>query len=234
MYSSYLKFSSFKQETSARYWSISLLLLLIAADLCFISFEIFERLGYLSDPKFSLSTERGYAEIYQYVKFFWITFILSWFSLKKREGIYIVGALLFFYFLLDDSLKIHETYGGSIADLLDIQSVFGLRGQDYGELAVSALAGIFFLVTGWLAYRYSSTHARRIGLYLLAGVCMLAIFGVGVDMVHQALKSFIPWTNIPLLLLEDGGEMIVVSVISWFVYSLANQELSHLQVRSPI
>ncbi|NBC00204.1 MAG: hypothetical protein GVY15_05015 [Bacteroidetes bacterium] len=222
------------KDASGSHWSISLLLLLIAADLCFISLEILHSWGYAGDPKFSLGAERGYAEVYQYVKFFWIASILSLFTFKKREGLYFIGALLFFYFLLDDSLEIHETVGGSIVDLLDIQPAFGLRGQDYGELGVSALAGILFLVAGWLAYRYSGSLARRIGLYLLASVFALAIFGVGADMAHQLLGSRFPWTETALVVLEDGGELVVVSAICWFVYSSAEQQLPSLKVHSPI
>jgi hypothetical protein len=110
--------------------------------------------------------------------------------LKKRGGLYFVGALLFS--LLNDSLEIHETIGGSIVGLLNLQPAFGLRGQDYGELGVSALVGIFFLAAGWLAYRRSGVLARRMGLYLLAGVLTLALFGVGADMVHQLLGSWLP------------------------------------------
>jgi hypothetical protein len=219
---------------SDSHWSISLLLLFIATDLCFISLEILHSWGYAGDPKFSLGRERGYAEVYQYVKFFWIASMLSLFTLRKREGVYFIGALIFFYFLLDDSLEIHETVGGSVVHLLDIQSAFGLRAKDYGEFGVSALVGILFLVAGWLAYRHSGSLARKIGLYLLAGVCTLAIFGVGADMAHQLLGRRFPWTETALVVIEDGGELIVVSAICWFVHSSAEQELPSIKIHSPI
>lgn len=96
------------------------------------------------------------------------------------------------------------------------------------------LLGIFFLAAGWLAYRRSGVLARRMGLYLLAGVLTLALFGVGADMVHQLLGSWLPWTETTLVALEDGGELIVVSGICWFVHSAAEHELPSLQVHSPI
>lgn len=222
------------KDPSESHWSLSLLLLLVAADLCFVGLELLHSWGYANDPRFSLGAERGYAEVYQYVKFFWIVGILSWFTFKKREWLYLIAALLFFYFLLDDSLEIHETVGESMVDALGIQPAFGLRGQDYGELGVSALVGMSFLVAGWFAYRHSGLLARRMGLYLLAGVFALALFGVGADMVHQLLGSRFSWTETALVILEDGGELIVVSAICWFVYSSAGQELPFLQVHSPI
>jgi len=62
----------------------------------------------------------------------------------------------------------------------------------------------------------------------------LAVFGVGADVLHQLVARRWPWTELPLVVLEDGGEMIVVSAISWFVYSAAMQELSPLYVPSPL
>lgn len=221
------------ESVSDRTWSISLLILLISADLVFICLEILYSLGYASEYKFSLGAERGYAEVYQYVKLFWIVLILLWFVFKMYQPVYGIGALLFFYFLLDDSLEIHETFGGHIVKWAGLVPAFGLRAQDFGELAVYALIGTFFLLAGWVAYKHSDALAKQASLYLLAGVIGLAVFGAGADMLHSMLEDRFPWTNTPMVILEDGGEMIVVSVICWFVYSLAIQKLSQPLISSP-
>lgn len=222
------------ETISERRWSTVLLILLISVDLIFCGLEILYSWGYAGDYRYSLGADRGYAEVYGYIKFFWIVLLLAWFGFKKRQLVYGVAALLFFYFLLDDSLQIHETVGGHIAEGTGMIQSYGLRGKDFGELTVSVLAGLFFLIAGWLAYRNSNAFARRAGLYLLTGVFVLAIFGVGADLLHQLLGDRLPWTNTPLLILEDGGELIVISVICWFVYSLAHQELSLPQIHSPL
>lgn len=221
------------ETISERRWSTVPLILLIFVDVIFFGLEILYSWGYAGDYRYSLGADRGYAEVYGYIKFFWIVLLLAWLAHKKRQLVYGVGALLFFYFLLDDSLQIHETAGGQIAEWAGMLQAYGLRGKDFGELTVSALVGVFFLVVGWVAYRHSNAFARRVGLYLLAGVFALAIFGVGADMLHQLLGGQFPWTNTPLLILEDGGELMVISVICWFVYSLAHQQLSPPQIRSP-
>lgn len=222
------------QDRSRNYWSASLLILLIASDLSFIGLGILYSWGYANADAFSLGAERGYSEMYQYIKLFWVSFLLSWFAWEKREAVYVVGALLFLYFLLDDSFAIHETAGGFMVGMFELEPAFGLRGQDYGELGTSALVGGFFLVVGWWAYRHSGSLARRIGLFLLMGVCMLALFGVGMDVAHQFFGAQLSWTKAVMGVLEDGGELIVVSAICWFVYSLANQELSPLRIPSPV
>lgn len=221
------------ESTPEPRWSIFLLVLLIVADLAFFGLEILYSLGLGSDYKFSLGAERGYAEVFQYIKFFWIVLILVWFALKLYQPVYSVGALLFFYFLLDDSLEIHETIGEYIVEWYGVVPAFGLREQDFGELAVYALVAIIFLLAGWLAYRHSDAFARRVGLYLLLGVFMLAMFGAGADMLHSLLANQYPWTDTPLVILEDGGELIVLSIICWFVYSLAKQKFSQPQISSP-
>ncbi|MFH5830979.1 hypothetical protein [Halalkalibaculum sp. DA384] len=207
-------------------WPILLLILLISADLMFIGLEIIHTVGYASDNKFSLGTERGYSEVYQYVKFFWVAFLLGWLTIKMYQPIYGIGSLLFLYLLLDDSLEIHETAGGDIADWVGLAPALGLRGKDYGELAVYALVGTLFLALGWLAYRASNALARQISWYVLGGVIVLAIFGAGADMLHALLMNRFPWSDTPMLILEDGGELIALSGITWIVFSFANQELN--------
>lgn len=137
----------------------------------------------------SIGTERGYAEIYQYIKLFWITIILAWATLKKQQAVYAVGTLVFFYILLDDSFQIHETGGRYIIEWANLVSAFGLRAQDYGELGVYAFTGVLFLTAGWLSYRHSNALAREISLYVLSGLFVLGVFAAGVDMLHSLLGA---------------------------------------------
>lgn len=208
-----------------RHWPVLLLLLLVAADLAFVFADLLHRAGFAAyDRKFQLDQDRGYGEIYQYIKLFWITLLLGWMTLCAREPVYAVAAALFFYLLLDDSLMVHETLGGHLADWAGMTPAFGLRSQDFGELAVYGLVGGTFLLAGWMAYRYSSAFARRTSFWLLGGVLALAAFGAGTDLIHQMLAHRFAWMHVPLLLLEDGGEMLVVSVICWFSFSLVQHE----------
>lgn len=222
------------KTSSEKRWSLFLLILLISADLVFCGVEILYAWEYTGNHMYSLTTDRGYAEVYGYIKFFWIIIGLLWLTYEKYQPVYIVAALLFFYFLLDDSMKLHETMSGNIIDWFDLVPALDLRAQDVGEITVSVFVGFFFLITGWLAFKYSDNFARRVGFYLLIGVIGLAFFGVGADILHQILWSESPWINTPLVILEDGGELIVVSVICWFVYSLVSQELSLPYIHPPI
>jgi hypothetical protein len=122
--------------------------------------------------------------------------------------------------LLDDSLRIHETVGGYVADRAGLTPALGLRAQDYGELSVYVLGGGLSLALGWLAYRHGDAFARRVSRHVLAGLLALAAFAVGVDMLHQTLPG---WLDAALVALEDGGELVVVSVLTWYVVALADR-----------
>lgn len=216
-----------------RYWSALPLVLLVLADLVFVGLHLGYEFGLTGDRSFALTVDRGYAELYQYLKLFWITVALVGVAFEKRRAIYGVGAVTFSYLLLDDSLEIHETAGGLLADGLGFEAILGLRAQDYGELAVSGAAGLAFLSAGFLAYRSAGATGRRFALFLLGGLLLLAVFGVGVDLLG-VLAHRIPLAGSALALLEDGGELIVVSGILWFVGSFAVTELGSLRVRSPL
>ncbi len=47
-------------------------------------------------------------------------------------------------------------------------------------------------------------------------ILLLAFFGVFFDMVHVA----IPWGESLWGIIEDGGEMLTMSIIVWYVFNL--------------
>src|SRR3712207_1869945 len=79
-----------------------LLLLLISADALFIALHLLHMsAGVPSDPNFSITKERGFGEIFQYVKEYWIVVIFAWLFLRNFEFLYLAWSLLFGYILLD-------------------------------------------------------------------------------------------------------------------------------------
>lgn len=204
-------------------WSTRILYLLLATDLVFISLHLIHTYtsftpSYVPSYLLSIEVERSYADIYQYIKEYWIVLILSFVVLKRYSALYLGWFLLFFYVLLDDTLQIHEKLGLSISNNLNFLSAFNLRAEDFGELIVSACAGLFFLIFIGTAYRFGDRLSREISRSLIRMLLVLALFGIFFDMIHIAIKSPILY---PILgLLEDGGEQIVMSVIASFVFFL--------------
>jgi hypothetical protein len=123
------------------------LIVILLGDLVYIVLHIITVFTpLLSNRMLRIDTDKGYAEMYQYLKFFWIVLLLIYLSLKNRTFCYAAWALVFTYFLFDDALCIHEKGGRLIASRLDIVPLFGLGLKDYGELSVSVMASVLLAV----------------------------------------------------------------------------------------
>jgi len=200
------------------------LILLLCADLAFFGMHFIAAIigdikWVLESNLFNIERDRGYPEIYQYIKFFWIIVLLFNLSLKNRSLHYIPWVLLFTYFLLDESIHIHERAGYLISALFNFTPPFGLRLRDYGELAISATAGILlFLPLVW-AYRKGTQIFRKISLDIGLLVLGLVFFGVVVDMMHEAVHLGYAVYFI-MGFVEESGEMLTVSLILWYNFLL--------------
>ena len=200
------------------------LILLLCTDLAFFGMHFITAITgdikwVLESDLFKIHRDRGYPEIYQYIKFFWVIVLLFNLSLKNRSLHYIPWVLLFTYLLVDDSIHIHEEGGSFIKQFFNFTPPFGLRLQDYGELVITATAGILlFLPLVW-AYRKGSQIFRKISLDIGLLVLVLVFFGVVIDMMHQAIHL---GNSVYFIIgfVEDGGEMLAVSLILWYIFIL--------------
>lgn len=201
---------------------LTFLFMLISVDVVFIILDIANRFsGFISHKYLPLNVDHGYPEIYQYIKEFWIVILFFLYFLKHRTGIYFTFTLLFGYLLLDDALLIHEALGELFTNRFGLQPVFGLRGQDLGELVVFGIIGFVFLSLIVFGYFRSSDNDRGIVRNLLAMILVMTFFGVAVDMVHRLFHdTSLEWF---WAVAEDGGEMLVMSVILWYVYYFYNR-----------
>jgi hypothetical protein len=180
---------------------------------------------YLGVPRgnlFSIEWELGYGEVFQYIKEFWIVILLSLRSFgagmlnSAAHRLNIAWGLLFLYLLADDSLRVHETMGNILAKSLGLSVWFGEKSQDVGELSVSLIAAIVLFSGIALAYRQSSKADRQISTHLTRLILGLVLCGVVVDSLHSLIPNSLDiWA-----ILEDGGEMVVMSLIASYVFQL--------------
>jgi hypothetical protein len=198
--------------------STKFLFLLLIADFAFILIHIFYMNHFISSRLFSLEKDFGYAEVYQYIKELWIVALLSTISIKRKHIIYFAWALLFTYFLFDDSLRIHELFGSRLVHHFHFQPMFSLRAQDFGELCTSILFGSLLFIFIGISYIFSNHTGKQISKTLFILVLALVFFGIVVDMLHIA----IPFAKPVFGLIEDGGEMLVMSIIVWYIFKLDN------------
>jgi hypothetical protein len=198
-----------------------ILIMLLCADLGFITLHLVNTplTPFLRNPLFDIERDKGYSEVYQYIKWFWIIILLINLSISKRSFRYVVWGLLFTYLLFDDALSIHEEVGGYLVSNLTLNPPFGLRDIDLGELAVSAAAGmILFSLILW-AYVRGSYAFKKMSQDMVVLILVLVFFGIVVDMAHVT----IPRGKVTFMLgiIEDGGEMLMASLILWYVFLLS-------------
>ena len=201
--------------------ALKILFLLLMADFAFMVLHLFYEMSYLKDISFWIGLDWGYAEVYQYIKEFWIAVLLLMLAVKRKALIHFAWVMVFVYLLLDDSLQIHETVGHHLADRFDLQRKWfrygiSLRGQDLGELSVSLVMGILFSLMVGMTYLVSDHSGKKISrnlIVLLLGLAVVGVFGDMLSIAFKGIKSF--WEFI-----EDGGEMIMMSLILWYVFNL--------------
>ncbi len=163
---------------------------------------------------FSISRERGYGEFFQYMKAFWLVLLFAWYAFRTRQATYLFWSAIFGYLLIDDAAGIHEKAGNMIRLGLAIPAQFGLRGADFGELTFYALMmGSLLLLLG-ATYYFGTASFRRDSIYLMGLLGIFAFFASIVDVLHMFLRETDFFRLIDVV--EDGGEMVMMSIIVWF------------------
>ena len=194
------------------------LILLIGADLVFfILHNIHFLIPGINDPLYSLEVDKGYPEMYQYIKWFWITILLIYISRKRKSFRYLSWSLVFAYFLADDSLTIHERFGYFAAENFSFLPPFGLRLNDIGELASSIIAAIILGSIILWAYLKGNLIFRKMSRDLILLILLLSFFGIVVDLSIYAFH-FKEKGMAVVGFIEDAGEMVLTSIILWYVF----------------
>jgi hypothetical protein len=206
--------------------AIILLVMLLCTDLTFIIInaviDLSPDLRRGDFNLFSVSEDRSYPELFQYLKWFWMTLAIIYLSISRRSFAYLAWALLTTYFLLDDSIGIHELIGANIVAGLNFTPPFSMRPQDAGELIVSAVSAVFLLSPVALFYLRGDSEFRKFSQDMTFLMAILFFFGVFLDI----LAYVFPVGEKVILLMgftEDSAEMIVASLLFWYVFQLSNQ-----------
>jgi hypothetical protein len=138
--------------------------------------------------------------------------------------VYIGWAVVFAFLLFDDAFQFHERFGEWLGAQYALPVAFGLRPDDIGELLfASAIGGLTVLLIGFGFWR-GDAAARTVSRDTALLVGVLAGLGVGVDILHVITYFKAPLLAQFLLILEDGGEMLVVTAIAAYVFNVLIHE----------
>jgi hypothetical protein len=202
--------------------ALAVFMLLISADLGFTLLHLIDvETGWLRAARISLEADGGPAEIFQYVKEFWAVLCMAAAFVWTRRAVFVIWAMVFLFLLVDDSMQLHENAGTWLGQVYSLPAPFGLRPKDVGELLFAAMICVAIIAgVGLTAWR-GTAQCRRVSQDLGVLIVMLGLAGIVLDVVHViAYFRGSPLAQV-LVVLEDGGEMIVMSAISAYAFHLA-------------
>jgi hypothetical protein len=147
---------------------------------------------------------------------------------RHRSLIYLGWVWIFLLVLADDALQLHEQWGEELGQFFALSHRFGLRPQDFGEALVFCAYALLILAIVVISYRKERNPSHKLasaGLFLL--LLLLMFFSVAMDIAHMVVVTLSPdqiRASLDLIfeILEDGGELIVGSLVAGFSYLLIN------------
>jgi len=191
----------------------AVLLGLITLDMVLIILHIgagatFEQIPVLLNIAFDYSL----GEFFGYAKWLAIIVMLLIVGRRTDNPALLACAVIFAVMLADDSLQIHEMLGELAVNADRVGDTGWATGQTVGEVAVwIVMAGLLLpvIVIGFLRSKRAHwpSAMRFLGL-----IGLFAVFGGLVDALHQPVAQ-LPFGPQLADLVEDGGEMIVASLI---------------------
>jgi len=209
------------QRRQPRAFAFGLLALLVAVDLVLIGLYVLW--GY-DHWIWDMEDESGLSERFQHMKWIVAAVMLLVLSIRRRATIYAVWALLFAYFAIDDSIRLHERMGWWLVGVLDLRSFeeiylehfsyFYLRAREFGELIVAVSLGAIIVAVLCVAWPGpDAIREKTVTKRLIAWLVLFALFAVGFDMLHTMVWEIYPPAVELVGVIEDGGEMICASIL---------------------
>jgi hypothetical protein len=199
--------------------SVALLVALILGDVLFMAVHVLHVWSpWFKSWMFSIEQDRSLGELFQYLKQCLLTLCLALAFARSRRGVFAGWAVLFGFLLLDDMLEFHERFGRLVGPQLGLPTLFGLRPDDYGELVYAALLGLAALGFVTTTLRHGDAVTREVSADMMCLLALLAFFAVFFDALHTMAYFSVPAVADAVALLEDGGEMLVMSVIAAYAF----------------
>jgi hypothetical protein len=159
--------------------------------------------------RFSIEAEGGPSEIYEGAKAGVCVLALVIVAWRESQPVYAALAAAFALALADNALALHERWGAAVAQLLPLGRGAAQAG---GEITFFLAAGLLMLAALTLGFTRSAPPHRRMGLPFVGLLLALGGFAVVVDLVHAAVAGQRRAFDRLFGLVEDGGEMVVLSL----------------------
>ncbi|MGB5665578.1 MAG: hypothetical protein WBM53_01930 [Maribacter sp.] len=170
---------------------------------------------------FMVDQDGGYPELFQYLKYLTIVLLVAKLAFDNKKYDYLPWLVLFLILFFDDAFMLHEQSGVYFVEVFNLKPAFGLRALDIGEFTFAVLAGLVFLGPLLWFYIRGSEVVKKTFFDISILFSILLFFAIGVDMVHQLFEEYYVAYAV-IALIEDGGEMIALSVLVWYFYFIGS------------
>jgi hypothetical protein len=161
----------------------------------------------LRDPRFRITTDRGFSERFEYAMSGLTILILTAMAVRTRIGAYLWLAAAHAWLAIDNGMELHEQIGAWIA----VRSGAGssLKAAQLGELGYFAGLGLAGGAALWIAWRTAPRPHQPLIALLVAGLVGIGVFAVGADAFH-ASDLWRPLKETIVIMLEDGSESLAL------------------------
>lgn len=143
----------------------------------------------------------SFAERFEHLKLALASLFLAAAAWIARSGRYLAASVCVATLLVDNALMVHERLGG-VEERADV-----------AQFAFLALVGSVVLSVGTVACWTAASGERRKLIAVFLALALVGFFAVVVDALHSSIANIYQAANEPLALLEDGGELVSMSVL---------------------
>jgi hypothetical protein len=193
------------------------LLSLLAVDAAFMFIHVvWIYTDVLDDVRFSLAKDRGYSEWWQYAKETAACVLLAVLALRLRAVVLAAWCLALAYIVLDDVLLLHERVNEHTRDWYEGIELYGFSPDDMADLVFTGVVGLTLASILAVAHWRARGSGRRISTGMFVLGVLFAAASIGMDAIGALFEA----TSFGTLgsLLEDGGELVAMSAIVWFLW----------------
>lgn len=202
-----------------------LLVSLLTLDVILISLHFLHRLAFrgilhsaiLSNTIFSMSEEAKLPDLFQYLKQLAIVLLLLLYAVRRKQRVFVAWAAIFGYLLIDDVIQIHEGIGFALQNY--VPQIATINPADVAQSGFLILLSIVLFGISLLIIWQTRGENRWVSIHLMILLAVAAFFGVLVDIVQGMVMNIFGISG-TVKIVEDGGEMLIISIILWYVYRL--------------
>lgn len=176
--------------------------------------------GFLQSELWVIDRDGGFPEIYQYLKAAFAAALFGSLFVKQRRAAYLAWFSAFLYVLVDDLFQLHETFGNFLLVNFSLPTIWKIESFLYVEALLWGAVGL--LLMSLITYAYiRDPNMRVLSRRLLYLFALLFLFAGLADAAHAFVDRYgssLSYARGIAVTLEDGGEMLAMSVLATYVF----------------